>query len=31
VIGAHYTMPFAQAWSFAVRDDIGGFGLVFAF
>ena len=27
VIGAHYTMPFALAWSFTVRGDLGGFGV----
>jgi hypothetical protein len=27
VIGAHYTVPFADQWSFTVRGDIGGFGV----
>lgn len=27
VIGAHYTLPFADNWSFTLRGDIGGFGL----
>jgi hypothetical protein len=27
VIGAHYTIPFADEWSFTVRGDIGGFGV----
>jgi hypothetical protein len=27
VIGAHYTLPFDEAWSFTLRGDIGGFGV----
>jgi len=27
VIGAHYTIPFADKWSFTLRGDIGGFGV----
>lgn len=27
VIGAHYTMLFADKWSFTMRGDIGGFGI----
>jgi len=27
VIGAAYTMPFADKWSFTLRGDIGGFGV----
>jgi hypothetical protein len=27
VIGAHYTFDFADQWSFALRGDIGGFGV----
>lgn len=27
VIGAHYTLPFADNWSFTLRGDIGGFGV----
>lgn len=27
LIGAHYTMPFADAWSLTLRGDIGGFGI----
>lgn len=27
VIGAHYTIPFADKWSFTMRGDIGGFGI----
>jgi hypothetical protein len=27
VIGAHYTIPFADSWSVTLRGDIGGFGV----
>ena len=27
VVGAHYTIPFADKWSFTMRGDIGGFGI----
>ncbi len=27
VIGAHYTIPFADKWSFTLHGDIGGFGV----
>jgi hypothetical protein len=27
VVGAHYTIPFADTWSFTMRGDIGGFGV----
>jgi len=27
VIGAHYTIPFTDKWSFTLRGDIGGFGV----
>lgn len=27
LIGAHYTVPFADKWSFTLRGDIGGFGV----
>ena len=27
VVGAHYTIPFADQWSFTLRGDIGGFGV----
>ncbi|HEY8519640.1 MAG TPA: hypothetical protein VIN61_06145 [Gammaproteobacteria bacterium] len=26
-IGARYTLPFADNWSFTLRGDVGGFGL----
>jgi hypothetical protein len=27
IIGAHYTIPFSEAWSLTLRGDIGGFGI----
>lgn len=27
IIGAHYTVPFSEAWSLTLRGDIGGFGV----
>jgi opacity protein-like surface antigen len=27
IIGAHYTIPFSDAWSMTLRGDIGGFGI----
>lgn len=27
LIGAHYTIPFSDAWSVALRGDVGGFGV----
>ncbi len=27
VLGAHYTIPFAEQWSFTLRGDVGGFGV----
>ena len=27
IVGAHYTIPLADKWSFTLRGDVGGFGI----